>query len=137
MKRIGNLYERIISLDNLRLADTKARRGKSRNYGVRVHDKNREENILRLHELLKSKNFKTSQYETFTIYEPKERLIFRLPYYPDRIVHHAIMNVLEPIWVSVFTTDSFSCIKKRGINGAQKKVLQALKDVENTLLLEN
>ena len=55
MKRIGNLYERIISLDNLRLADTKARRGKSRNYGVRVHDKNREENILRLHELLKSK----------------------------------------------------------------------------------
>jgi len=132
MKRIGNLYERIISLDNLRLADTKARRGKSRNYGVRVHDKNREENILRLHELLKSKNFKTSQYETFTIYEPKERLIFRLPYYPDRIVHHAIMNVLEPIWVSVFTTDSFSCIKKRGINGAQKKVLQALKDVENT-----
>lgn len=132
MKRIGNLYDRIISLDNLRLADEKARRGKGRSYGVRVHDKNREENILRLHELLKSKNFKTSQYETFTIYEPKERLIFRLPYYPDRIVHHAIMNVLEPIWVSVFTTDSFSCIKKRGINGAQRKVLQALKDVENT-----
>lgn len=94
MKRIGNLYERIISLDNLRLADQKARRGKGQSYGVRVHDKNREENILRLHELLKSKNFKTSQYETFTIYEPKERLIFRLPYYPDRIVHHAIMNVL-------------------------------------------
>ena len=68
----------------------------------------------------------------FTIYEPKERLIFRLPYYPDRIVHHAIMNILEPIWVSVFTTDSFSCIKKRGITGAMRKVKLALKDIENT-----
>ena len=132
MKRIGNLYDKIISLDNLHLADQKARRGKGRTYGVRVHDKNREENILKLHELLKSKKFRTSPYETFTIYEPKERLIFRLPYYPDRIVHHAIMNILEPIWVSVFTTDSFSCIKKRGITGAMRKVKLALKDVENT-----
>lgn len=95
MKRIGNLYEQIISLYNLRLADEKARRGKPRSYGVQVHDQHRESNILKLHELLKSKRFKTSPYETFTIYEPKERLIFRLPYYPDRIVHHAIMNILE------------------------------------------
>ena len=41
MKRIGNLYDKIISLDNLHLADRKARRGKGRTYGVRVHDKNR------------------------------------------------------------------------------------------------
>ena len=40
MKRIGNLYEQIISLDNLRLADEKARRGKLRSYGVLLHDKN-------------------------------------------------------------------------------------------------
>jgi RNA-directed DNA polymerase len=132
MKRIGNLYEKIISLDNLRLADERARRGKLLSYGVQRHDKSREENILALHEELKNKTFKTSEYETFTIYEPKERLIFRLPYFPDRIVHHAIMNVLEPIWVSVFTTDTFSCIKKRGINGAMRKVKLALKDVENT-----
>lgn len=132
MKRIGNLYEKIISLDNLRLADERARRGKLRSYGVQTHDKNREQNIITLHEELKNKTFKTSEYDTFTIYEPKERLIFRLPYFPDRIVHHAIMNILEPIWVSVFTTDTFSCIKKRGINGAMEKVKKALKDVENT-----
>lgn len=132
MKRIGNLYERIISLENLRLADEKARRGKVNTYGVRLHDQNREENILKLNESLKNKTFKTSEYETFTIYEPKERLIFRLPYYPDRIMHHAIMNVLEPIWVSVFTADTFSCIKKRGINGAMRSVKKALQDVENT-----
>lgn len=59
MKRIGNLYEKIISLDNLRLADEKARRGKLRSYGVLLHDKNREANILALHETLKNRTFKT------------------------------------------------------------------------------
>ncbi|MDR0429889.1 MAG: RNA-directed DNA polymerase [Tannerellaceae bacterium] len=132
MKRIGNIYEKIIDIDNLRLADEKARRGKLKSYGVKVHDKNREENILKLHEMLKNKTFRTSEYDIFKIYEPKEREIYRLPYFPDRIVHHAIMNILEHIWVSVFTADSFSCIKNRGIHGAMQKVKTAMMDIENT-----
>lgn len=127
MKRIGNLYEKIISLENLRLADEKARRGKLRTYGVRHHDKNREANIIALHEALRTKTFKTSEYDIFTVFEPKERLIFRLPYYPDRIVHHAIMNVLEPIWTSIFTHNTFSCIKKRGIEGCARHVDKIIK----------
>lgn len=126
MKRIGNLYDRIISMDNLRLADDNARRGKSHSWGVKVHDKHREENLLRLHDELKNHTFRTSKYETFQIFEPKERLIFRLPYYPDRIVHHAVMNVMEPIWVGIFTHDTFSCIKNRGIHQAAKMVRKAL-----------
>lgn len=122
MKRIGNLYDKIISVDNLRLADMKARRGKHRTYGVRYHDRNREANILALHEALLTRTYKTSPYEVFTIFEPKERLIYRLPYYPDRIVHHAIMNVLEPIWVSVFTHNTFSCVKGRGVEGCARSV---------------
>lgn len=109
MKRIGNLYNKVISVENLREADEKARKGKTNTYGVKVHDKNREANILALHEALLTKTFKTSPYDVFTIFEPKERLIFRLPYYPDRIVHHAVMNVLEPIWVRTFTHNTFSC----------------------------
>lgn len=127
MKRIGNLYEKIISLENLRLADEKARRGKLRTYGVRHHDKNREANIITLHEALRTKTFKTSEYDIFTVFEPKERLIFRLPYYPDRIVHHAIMNVLEPVWTSIFTHNTFSCIKKRGIEGCARHVDKIIK----------
>ena len=80
MKRIGNLYERIISVENLRLADEKARKGKLNSYGVRIHDKHREENILALHETLKNGTFKNSEYSTFTIYEPKERGIFNVHY---------------------------------------------------------
>lgn len=71
MKRIGNLYERIIAVENLQLADQKARRGKLRSYGVRRHDKNREANTLALHEALKNKTFKTSKYETFITKTPK------------------------------------------------------------------
>lgn len=128
MKRLNNLFEKVISLDNLRLADERARRGKLRSYGVQFHDKNREANILALHEQLKNGTFKTSPYHVFTIKEPKERLIYRLPYFPDRILHHVIMNVLEPIWVSVFTKDTYSCIKNRGIHACAKSVRRALRE---------
>lgn len=132
MKRIGNLYEKIISIENLELADKKARRGKLNSYGVAKHDKNREENIQALHLMVKNKTYKTSKYHVFTIHDPKEREIYQLPYFPDRIVHHAIMNILEPIWISVFTKDTHSCIKGRGIHGAAKNVKKALKDTPNT-----
>lgn len=133
MKRLGNLYEKICSIENLQLADEKARKGKLRSHGVLKHDKNREENIIRLHEMLKNGTFRTSKYDIFIIYEPKEREIYRLPYFPDRIVHHAVMSVLEPVWLSVFTSDTYSCIKGRGIHAAAKKVKRALReDVEGT-----
>jgi len=128
MKRIGNLYQKIYSLENLRLADEIARKGKRNSYGVKFHDKNREENILKLHIQLKEKTFKTSKYEIFKIYEPKEREIYRLPYYPDRIMHHAVMNVMEPIWMEIFTTDTYSCIKGRGIHSCGEKLKTALRE---------
>ncbi len=132
MKRIGNLYDKIISIENLQLADQKARKGKKDQRGIKIHDLNRESNILMLHEMLKNKTYRTSEYTTFKIYEPTEREIFRLPFYPDRIVHHAVMNVLEPIFISVFTKDTYSSIKKRGIHAASNAVRKALKDVPGT-----
>ena len=132
MKRINNIYERIISIENLYLADENARKKKEKTYGVMLHDKNREENIKKLHENLKNKQHKTSCYRIFKIYEPKERTIYQLPYYPDRIVHHAIMNVLEPVWVDSFIKHTYSCIKKRGIHGCQEAVKRAMRDIEGT-----
>jgi RNA-directed DNA polymerase len=132
MKRIGNLYERICSIENLQLADSIARKGKATQPGIIQHDKRRDQNILDLHRALINKTYITSEYTTFTIYEPKERLIFRLPYYPDRITHHAIMNVLEPIFVSTFTANTFSCIKKRGIHATANSLKHALTDATGT-----
>lgn len=127
MKRIGNLFEKICSVENLKLADEKARKGKLKTFGVKIHDLNRESNIIKLHTTLLNGDYKTSRYDIFKIHEPKEREIYRLPYFPDRIVHHAIMNVLEDIWVSVFTKDTYSCIKKRGIHSAAEQIKKTLK----------
>ena len=132
MKRHKGLYDKIISLENLRAADVIARKGKGKQPGVIDHDKNREENILVLHDRLRAMTYRTSEYTTFSVFEPKERLVFRLPYYPDRIVHHAIMNVLEPIFVSMFTADTYSCIKGKGIHGALRAVKRALRDESGT-----
>jgi retron-type reverse transcriptase len=134
MKRVGNLYEKIISLENLRLADDRARKGKMNSYGVRRHDTNRDANIFKLHDQLVNMTYVTSKYHVFNMVTDagKEREIYRLPYYPDRIVHHAIMNVMEPVWTKIFTSDTYSCIKGRGIHGALNKLKNDLKDKENT-----
>ncbi len=132
MKRKSNLYHQICSIQNLQAADRLARKGKAKQYGVIAHDKNADSNIEKLHQMLINKTYRTSQYSTFKIYEPKEREVFRLPYYPDRIVHHAIMLHLEPIFVSTFTSDTYSCIKGKGIHAAANSVKRALRDVPGT-----
>jgi len=134
MKRFNNLFEKICDLNNLRIADLKARKGKIRSYGVRHHDLNRDNNIHELHKELVKGTFKTSQYSVFDIVSDagKKRTIYRLPYYPDRILHHAILNILEPIWVSIFTSDTYSCIKNRGIHAIVRKLKRDIKDDNNT-----
>lgn len=132
MKRINNLYGKIISIDNLKLADESARKGKSGQYGIALHDKNREGNIEQLHDMLVNKTYETSKYDIFKVYEPKERDVYRLPYFPDRIMHHAIMNVLEPIFTNMFTEDTYSCIKGKGIHACLRNLKKALSDVPGT-----
>lgn len=133
MKRINNLHDKICDLDNIEEADNKARKCKRKQYGVIKHDKNRAEDNFDLFLDLSLENYKTSKYSTFKVYEPKERLIFRLPYYPDRITHHAIMNIMEPIWMKVFTKDTYSCIKGRGIHALARQLKHDLQnDKEGT-----
>lgn len=119
MKRIGNLFNRIISYENLVRAEKKVRLGKTKRYGVKKFDRNPYENLVRLQKALIEDTYRTSEYCVYTIIADrgnKEREIYRLPYYPDRIVHHAIMNVIEPYLVSRFTADTFNCLKGRGIH---------------------
>ena len=114
MKRIGNLFNRIISYENLVRAEKKARLGKTKRYGVKKFDRNPYENLVRLQKALADRG-------------NKEREIYRLPYYPDRIVHHAIMNVIEPYLVNRFTADTFNCLKGRGIHYGVKRLKRDLK----------
>lgn len=132
MKRIGNLYSKIWELDNLYLAYSKAKQGKSKTYGVIQFEKNLSENILLIQQELTSETYKTSEYSIFTILDPKERVIYRLPF-RDRVVQHAIMNVLERIWTSLFISQTYSCIKGKGIHAALRHVKDGLRDKNGTI----
>lgn len=132
MKRLGNIFNDITSLDNLVAAEKKARKRKQHQYGVKMFDRNATANLRSLNSMLLNKTYKTSPYTTFKIYEPKEREVFRLPYFPDRIVHHAIMLRLEKMFVSSFTADTYSCIKGKGIHATSFALRKALKDKEAT-----
>lgn len=120
MKRYGNLKQLVLSKDNLILAEKRARKGKKNTYGVQRYDNDDSLTLDLIRQKLEDCSYRTSKYHIFKIYEPKEREIYQLPYYPDRIVHHALMNVLEPIFVSWFIESTYSCIKNRGIHKAQR-----------------
>ncbi len=132
MKRKTNIYEGLISIENLLLADKKARKGKAHRKDVKQHDKQRGCNILSLHNALADQTFYTSSYTTFPVFEPKERLVYCLPFYPDRIAQHAAMNKLERIFTAHFTSNTYSCIKGKGIHAAAADVKAALQDVPAT-----
>lgn len=126
MKRWGNLLEQIASPDNIEEADHKAQLGKH-NIGIELHRKNAEADNKKLIDELLNLTYQTSTYSTFLVYEPKERVIFRLPFYPDRIVHHAIMNVMEDKWVSTMIDGTYACIKERGIHKLASDLKRCLK----------
>jgi retron-type reverse transcriptase len=133
MKRLGNIYQQVISIDNLYAADAIAQRGKAKQPAVIKHMQNQDANIWQLHNALFDKNYRTSEYTTFKIHDPKEREVYRLPYFPDRIVHHAIMRVLEPMFKANFTADTYSCIKGKGVHAASFALRKALKNQTETL----
>lgn len=131
MKRIGNIYDKICSLENIQQAYINAKKNKKSSYGVKVFDKDKEMNLKLLHTELTTGTYQTGKYFVFIRYTPKQREIYRLDF-KHRVVHHAIMNVLEKVWVSVFTADSYSCIKGKGIHGVLKNIKRDLKDVPGT-----
>lgn len=126
MKRHKDLYQKIIDINNLKLADKNARKGKLKQTEVVRHIENEEQNLIELHRELSNNRFNTSEYRVFKINEGKEREIKSLPYYPDRIVQHAILNIIEPIFVNCFTKDTYSCIKGRGVHKASYDLREAL-----------
>lgn len=114
LKRYGNLWEKIISKDNFEVAYKNSKKNKSKFKAVVKFQKNWEVKLEEVRQLLINGGFHTSEYKSKKVYEPKERIIYILPYKPDRIIQHALMNVLTPIFEKLFIADSYACIKGRG-----------------------
>ena len=117
MKRYGNLWSSMISFQGLLAAAQAAQRGKRFRPGVASFIYQLETELLRLHRVLAEHAYEPSSYRTFYVYDPKKRLISAAPF-PDRVVHHAITRVLEPIFERSFIANSFACRRGKGTHAA-------------------
>lgn len=124
MRRHNNLFTKIVEIDNLTLAYKKARKGKTKKSFVIRFDKHAEDRIKGIRDMLINDTFKTSPYHTKWVYEPKKRLIYVLPFSPDRIVQHAIMNIAEPIWDKLLISDSYACRVGKGMHKGSKRCME-------------
>lgn len=107
MKRHGNLWSQITTFDNLLNAAKKAEKGKRFYPNVLQFNYNLETELLKLQEELTNKTYQPGNYRSFRIFEPKPRLISAAPY-RDRLIHHALCNVIIPIFERTFIYDSYA-----------------------------
>ncbi|MCP3868100.1 MAG: RNA-directed DNA polymerase [Gammaproteobacteria bacterium] len=123
MKRLGRIWPEVISFDNLLNACFKARKGKQSTLSVAVFTLNLETELFRLQRELAGFIYQPGSYRLFTIYERKKRQIAAAPF-RDRVVHHAIMNVIEPPIDRRFIHDSYACRQHRGVHAAVNRYQQ-------------
>lgn len=117
MKRLGGVWAEVVSFDNLLLAYRKARRGKGRSPQVAAFALDLEKELLSLRHDLDTGTYRPGAYRLFTIYERKPRTIAAAPF-RDRVVHHALLNVIEPPLDRSFIEDSYACRKGKGVHAA-------------------
>lgn len=127
MKRIGyttnqngervTLIEAMADYGNVQKAYNKAKKCKRYRKDVLIFTKDKEENLETIRNDILGLTYEPSEYQYFKVYEPKERRIMALPFY-DRVIQHAINNVLEPIFNQRFISHSYACRKGKGMHAA-------------------
>lgn len=131
MKRAGNLWGQITDLENIKLAHKQARRGKSFYSEVKMVDADIDKYAQEIQQLLISKQFTTSKYEIEERFDGRKvRTIHKLPYYPDRIVQHSLLNIVGPIITRSFIRDTYQSIVGRGTSDAAKRVKALIRSAD-------
>jgi retron-type reverse transcriptase len=98
-KRLKNIYPLVYETENLVKSQYNAQKGKKDRPEVKEFNDNILTNLDRLYDMLESESYQPGKYRIKTIYEPKERVIMIAPFFPDRIIHHCIINVLGDVWI--------------------------------------
>lgn len=129
MKRIGNLYEKIYSSENLFKAYLNARKDKRYRRDVLEFSHDLEGNLIKLQQELMNETYKIGLHREFFIYEPKKRLITALPF-RDRVIQWAIHLVIEPYFEKRFYQHSYACRPEKGAHLAVKNVQNELRRLE-------
>lgn len=120
MKRYGNLWSQVICFENLLDAFYKASKGKRSRGAVAHFALHRERELLSIQQDLEAGHYKPRPYRQFTIYERKPRRI-SAAHFRDRVVHHAVMKVVEPLLDKCFIEDSYACRKEKGVHRAVRR----------------
>ena len=116
-KRFDRLWPQLVSFDNLYLAYRKAARGKRSRPAAAAFEYRLEENLLALQQELKHAAYRPGAYASFLIHDPKRRLISAAPF-RDRVVHHALVNVIEPLFERRFIYDTYANRRGKGVHKA-------------------
>lgn len=136
MKRVGNLYCKIIDKNNIKKAILKASQRKRKRKNVRYTLKNIDIATNKIHEMLQKCEFIPSPYEKVKIMDgvrKKERIIYKPAFYPDQIVHWALMLQLEDVLMKGMYYYNCASIKGRGLLHATKYIEKILvRDRKNT-----
>jgi RNA-directed DNA polymerase len=111
------MYEQICSWDNLYLAFRKAAKGKRGKGPAACFEHRLEDNLVALQQELQARTYRPGSYDSFYIHEPKRRLISAAPF-RDRVVHHALCNVIEPVLERSFIGDSYANRRGKGTHRA-------------------
>jgi RNA-directed DNA polymerase len=117
VKTYRNLYPGVHDFENLYRAYRQARKGKQGRAEVAAFGFLVEDNLAQLQDELASRTYRHGPYRSFTIHEPKRRLISAAPF-RDRVVHHALMRVIEPIFEPTFIHDSYANRVAKGTHRA-------------------
>ncbi len=123
-KRIDNIFYPKLKFKNMLEAYKRASDKKHYNKEVIIYEMDLASNLVKVLKELYSGTYKTSEYRSFTIYEPKERIIRALPF-KDRVVQQwYVEEFIKPIFLPKFISDSYACIPTRGVHQAVHKLRQ-------------
>lgn len=131
MKRHGNLWDKVCDLENIKQAHTNARRGKAFYKEVKMVDEDIDKYCIAIQKSLVNQTFATSPYQVEERFDGRKmRTIHKLPYYPDRIVQHALLNVISHLFVKTYIRDTFQSIVGRGTHDAMRRVKKLIRSPE-------
>lgn len=136
LKMQDNLYEKIYDIDNLYLASKKALKGKKSTSSAARFWMDEEKEILKIQKLLKDEKYPFGYYTEFDIYDKGIlRKISAAPF-KDRVVHHAIMNIIEPIFDKTFIYDTYANRKGKGVSSALYRIKKYAKKYKYYLKID-
>lgn len=111
----------LFSLENIYRAYRQCRRRKRNTYNAMIFEQNLEENLLELYETLNDRSYTPKPSMAFLVEKPKRREIFAADF-RDRVVHHLLVNYLQPQWERRFIHDSYACREDKGTHKAVERL---------------